>query len=64
MDIDVKTNDIYKEMLIKEGNTTIETGLLDKHEATEVAIGLIRAAYDLLPDSVLRDKLIEVEEGL
>jgi hypothetical protein len=64
MDINVKFNDIYKEVIIKEGNSTVETGLLDKHEALEMGIGFIRAAYDLLPDSELRDKLIEIEEGL
>src|SRR6185312_13631966 len=37
MQITVKWNDKYREIILKEDNTTIETGLLDKEESLELA---------------------------
>ena len=54
----------YRELTLKEQNVNIETGTLNGDEAREMAVTFVRAAYALLPDSVLRDKLIEIEEGL
>ena len=54
----------YKELRLKEDNTTIQTGLMDDDESREMALTFLRAAEDLLPDSVERDKLIEIQEVL
>jgi hypothetical protein len=39
---------LYSEIKITEGDTTIETGLLNKQEAVELARNLINAANELL----------------
>lgn len=61
MDINVRTNVRYKEVQIRYGSASIETGLLDEDEAREMALVFLRAAENLLPDSVERDKLIEIQ---
>lgn len=50
MDITVRlvNGRLYSEMKITEGNATIETGLLNKQEAVELAKNLINAANELL----------------
>jgi hypothetical protein len=66
MEIGIGNNCEYKYVELKEGNTTIETGLLDKDEALDVAKEFISAAEDLLPidNDDLKEKLIEIREAL
>jgi hypothetical protein len=48
MDISVKKNTKYVELIIKDGSTTIETGLMDERETRIMACELIEVAAELL----------------
>ena len=50
MDIEVRFNSKYREIILTIDNTRIESGLLDKDEAKEIADKFISAAEDLLRD--------------
>jgi len=49
IDINVKKNLSYKELIIQGFESEMSTGLLDEIEAAEVAKQLISAAEELLP---------------
>ena len=66
MEIGVKRNTVYTELIIKDGGTTLETGLLDKGESLQYAEKLIDAAYYLIPDGYdnLNDLIIDSLESI
>jgi len=60
MKLKVKNCGLYQTVILNEGNTTIETGLLGQAEANELSRELLSAAIDLLDNGELRTELCEI----
>lgn len=48
MELEIKHNSKYKELIVIDTNVKIETGLLDEKEAKQLALELIEAAVLLM----------------
>ena len=64
MEISIRRNCLYFEVVIEDGNMTFDTGLLSKEEAVEMAKEFISAAEDLLPSFDCIKELAEIREVL
>ena len=49
MEIDVRRHAVYSWVVIKDGGTTIDLGMLDDDERDDLAQTLINAAYEVGP---------------
>jgi len=56
MELNIKYNSIYKELTVSDGGAYIESGLMDKEEQTDMAVALLNAVHDLLPDGFDKHK--------
>jgi hypothetical protein len=60
MDIKVKAIACYNDVTLKEGNTTIEIGMLDRSESMDLARTLRDAIHDLLEqedyDTIMKEE--------
>ena len=61
MDIKVKNIACYKDVTVKDGNTTVEIGMLDRSECMDLARTLRDAIHDLLGeedyDTIMKEGL-------
>lgn len=48
MEISVRKNEHYRDVVFKEGNTTLDLGLLDVEETRQLASSFLSAVYDLV----------------
>lgn len=66
MKLIVRSNSKYKEVRCLDGNSEIQTGLLDEEESISLAKDLINAVEDLIPHKFSTEiKILEaVREGL